>query len=411
MKDKKRLSKLLTSAGLLALASVSVASVSASESSTKSKYYTTYGSEEEAVEAAIELQTRIAAEGDVLLKNKNNALPLNSSAKISVFGGRQNNVLGVSKSSGGTSSGSGGISLCYALSKTGFKVNPTLEEFYKENSTSIGKETTNFSGRVESSIGAYNDAAVVIISREGGEGSDASRVTSEKTDNDDFKHQALYQDKDGNTYKHYLMLTNEEEALLDYVKGHFDNVVVVINSSNAMEVSQLKKDDKISAIINIGRPGEGGLYGLGQILNGTVSPSGSLVDEWMTDFTTDPTWYNFGNNNQTGGTNTYLYEDSTEAGKAGTTTSHDNEGYHGVDYEEGIYIGYKYYETVYSEIAEGNIKYDSTEPLGSQLINNSTSSGKTNETIKNANECSAATPPSSSKRPASWAACTSPPPP
>ena len=259
MKDKKRLSKLLTSAGLLALASVSVASVSASESSTKSKYYTTYGSEEEAVEAAIELQTRIAAEGDVLLKNKNNALPLNSSAKISVFGGRQNNVLGVSKSSGGTSSGSGGISLCYALSKTGFKVNPTLEEFYKENSTSIGKETTNFSGRVESSIGAYNDAAVVIISREGGEGSDASRVTSEKTDNDDFKHQALYQDKDGNTYKHYLMLTNEEEALLDYVKGHFDNVVVVINSSNAMEVSQLKKDDKISAIINIGRPGEGGL--------------------------------------------------------------------------------------------------------------------------------------------------------
>lgn len=385
MKDKKRISKLLTSAGLLALASVSVASVSASSTTNKSKYYTAYGSEDEAVEAAVELQTRIAAEGDVLLKNKNNALPLSSSAKISVFGGRQNNVLGVSKSSGGTSSGSGGLGLCTALSESGFKVNPTLEEFYQNNETSIGSETTSFTGRVESSINFYNDAAIVMLSREGGEGSDASRVTTEKTDEDDFEHQALYTDDKGNTYKHYLMLTNEEEALLKYVKEHFNKVVVLINSSNAMEVSSLKNDDKISAIINIGRPGAGGLYGLAQILNGTVSPSGSLVDEWMSDFTTDPTWYNFGNNNQTGGVNSYYYEDGTATGTAGTTTSHDNEGYHGVDYEEGIYIGYKYYETVYSEIAEGNIKYDSSKPIGSQLSYNSTSTGTTADNINSAN--------------------------
>ena len=385
MKDKKRISKLLTSAGLLALASVSVASVSASSTTNKSKYYTAYGSEDEAVEAAVELQTRIAAEGDVLLKNKNNALPLSSSAKISVFGGRQNNVLGASKSSGGMSSGSGGLGLCTALSESGFKVNPTLEEFYQNNETSIGSETTSFTGRVESSLNFYNDAAIVMLSREGGEGSDASRVTTEKTDEDDFEHQALYTDDKGNTYKHYLMLTNEEEALLKYVKEHFNKVVVLINSSNAMEVSSLKNDDKISAIINIGRPGEGGLYGLAQILNGTVSPSGSLVDEWMSDFTTDPTWYNFGNNNQTGGVNSYYYEDGTAAGTAGTTTSHDNEGYHGVDYEEGIYIGYKYYETVYSEIAEGNIKYDSSKPIGSQLSYNSTSTGTTADNINSAN--------------------------
>ncbi len=385
MKDKKRISKLLTSAGLLALASVSVASVSASSTTNKSKYYTAYGSEDEAVEAAVELQTRIAAEGDVLLKNKNNALPLSSSAKISVFGGRQNNVLGVSKSSGGTSSGSGGLGLCTALSESGFKVNPTLEEFYQNNETSIGSEATSFTGRVESSLNFYNDAAIVMLSREGGEGSDASRVTTEKTDEDDFEHQALYTDDKGNTYKHYLMLTNEEEALLKYVKEHFNKVVVLINSSNAMEVSSLKNDDKISAIINIGRPGEGGLYGLAQILNGTVSPSGSLVDEWMSDFTTDPTWYNFGNNNQTGGVNSYYYEDGTATGTAGTTTSHDNEGYHGVDYEEGIYIGYKYYETVYSEIAEGNIKYDSSKPIGSQLSYNSTSTGTTTDNINSAN--------------------------
>ena len=239
MKDKKRISKLLTSAGLLALASVSVASVSASSTTNKSKYYTAYGSEDEAVEAAVELQTRIAAEGDVLLKNKNNALPLSSSAKISVFGGRQNNVLGVSKSSGGTSSGSGGLGLCTALSESGFKVNPTLEEFYQNNETSIGSETTSFTGRVESSLNFYNDAAIVMLSREGGEGSDASRVTTEKTDEDDFEHQALYTDDKGNTYKHYLMLTNEEEALLKYVKEHFNKVVVLINSSNSVNFSLL----------------------------------------------------------------------------------------------------------------------------------------------------------------------------
>ena len=383
MKGKKSILKVLTSAGMLALASASVSTVSAAENISKSKYYTAYETEEEAVNAAVKLQRRIAGEGDVLLKNKDNALPLSSSAKISVFGGRQNNVLGVSKSSGGTSSGSGGIGLCSALNEAGFDVNPTLENYYQNNATSIGKENTDFTGRVESSLNFYNDAAIVMFSREGGEGSDASRVTSEVTDEDDFEHQALYS-KDGKTYKHYLMLTNEEEDLLKYVKSHFKKVVVVINSSNAMEVSNLKKDDGISAIINIGRPGEGGLYGLADILNGTVSPSGSLVDEWMTDFTTDPTWYNFGSNNQTGGENSYYYEDKTAAGTAGTTTSHDNEGYHGVDYEEGIYLGYKYYETIYTEIASGNITYDSSKPLGKQLIANEVSTGLTDDNILSA---------------------------
>ena len=383
MKGKKRIAKVLGSMGLVTLATVGTTSINASAS--LEKHYTAYETEDEAVAAAVELQTRIAAEGDVLLKNKDNALPLKSTSKISVFGGRQNNVLGASKSSGGMSSGSGGITLCEALSETGFNVNPTLEKFYQSNGTSIGKETTKFSGRVEASIGQYSDAAIVMLSREGGEGSDASRVTTQETDEDDFEHQALYTDKEGKTYKHYLMLTNDEEALLKYVKSHFSKVIVVLNSSNAMEIPQLKEDDGISAIINIGRPGEGGLYGLGQILNGTVSPSGSLVDEWMADFTSDPTWYNFGNNNQTGQENTYYYEDGTKTGSTGSTTAHDNEGYHGVDYEEGIYLGYKYYETIYSEIAEGNITYNPNAPVNSQLEYNDTPKAKSEQTIANAN--------------------------
>lgn len=486
MKSKKSIFKVLASAGIIALASVGAASVEAAPagfdpsqggfggegqqqggqqqggSSTNSsykgkKYYTAFATEDEAVAAAVELQTRIAAEGDVLLKNKDKALPLKSNAKISVFGGRQNNVLGASKSSGGMSSGSGGIGLASALSESGFQVNPTLAEYYENNATSIGEEASSFNGRVESSLGFYSDAAVIILSREGGEGSDASRVTSEATDTDDFEHQALYSDGT-KTYKHYLMLTNKEEALIKYVKEHFNKVVVVINSSNAMELSKLQEDKGISAIITIGRPGEGGMYGLAQILNGTVSPSGSVVDEWMTDFTTDPTWYNFGSQNQTGTNNNYYYADwanvqtvtykaattkdgvttpaklvdaSTKVeinfaitnetkvigadgkesalsaqkdgatlylykgslytsnkwltGVSGSSTAHDSEGYHGVDYEEGIYLGYKYYETVYSEIAEGNIAYDSTKPLGQQLSYNDVSTGKTPANIESAN--------------------------
>lgn len=121
---------------------------------------------------------------------------------------------------------------------------------------------------------------------------------------------------------------------------------------------------KSTGIIHIGRPGVGGLDGLADILIGKVSPSGGLVDEWMTDFTADPTWYNFGNNNQTAGYNdaagstAYKHADGTKTGTAGTSTAYEgSEGYYGVDYEEGIYLGYKYYETVYTEIALGNLTY------------------------------------------------------
>lgn len=160
------------------------------------------------------------------------------------------------------------------------------------------------------------------------------------------------------------MLTDSEEELIKQVKSQFEKVVVITNTSNPMEIADLKNDDEIDGIIHIGRPGVGGLDGLADILIGKVSPSGGLVDEWMTDFTADPTWYNFGNNNQTAGYNdaagstAYKHADGTKTGTAGTSTAYEgSEGYYGVDYEEGIYLGYKYYETVYTEIALGNLTY------------------------------------------------------
>ena len=213
---------------------------------------------------------------------------------------------------------------------------------------------------VTESFKNYNDAAIVVFSRTGGEGSDASRVTSEKaTEADKENHIALYTDEEGNAYKHYLMLTESERQLINLVTENFKKVIVVLNTSNVMEVAELQNNPKISAIIDIDRPGMGGLNGLAEILNGTVNPSGAVIDEWMTDLTGDPTWYNFGSNNQTKGLDgvgvgdtTYLYPDGTPTGTEGTSTAYDSEGYHGVDYEEGIYLGYRYYETYYYD------KYD-----------------------------------------------------
>lgn len=340
---------------------------STSEGTNLTKYYSDYNSMEEAKAAAEDLNRQIVGEGASLLKNKDEALPMKGSEWVSVFGVTSDNLVGASDSAGAFSSSSSGSdeTVADALEHAGFKVNPTLKDFYSRDNSEIGKEVTKFSGQVDSSTKLYNDAAFIVLSREGGEGSDASRVTDQTVDADD-DHLALYTDEDGKTYKHYLMLTDEEEALIEYVTARFEKVIVITNTSNPMELEDLENNDKISAILHIGRPGVGGLAGMTDILKG-LSPSGGLVDEWMSDFTTDPTWYNFGSNNQTGGatggagSNAYMRENGVVVGSSedkDSYTSYDTEGYHGVDYEEGIYLGYKYYETVYTEIALGNLNYD-----------------------------------------------------
>ena len=396
----------LTSLAAVALAMVmgtglvaGTAFVSADDSastttSSLTKYYTDYNSMEDAKKAAEDLNRQIVGEGASLLKNKDEALPMKGSEWVSVFGVKSDNLVGASDSAGAWSSDSGGSdeTVADALTLAGFKVNPTLKAFYQQDSSEIGAEVTDFPGTVDSSTKLYNDAAFIVLSREGGEGSDASRVTTQTVDEDD-DHVALYTDKDGKTYKHYLMLTDEEEALIEYVTARFNKVIVITNTSNPMELGDLENNDKISAILHIGRPGVGGLAGMTDILTG-LSPSGSLVDEWMTDFTTDPTWYNFGSNNQTGdktvgngaGSNSYMRENGVVVGSSedknadgsNTYTSYDTEGYHGVDYEEGIYLGYKYYETVYTEIVNGNLTYNKDTDT---LTENATSAGQSQASL------------------------------
>lgn len=299
-------------------------------------------SKEEALKNSQDLNVKIAEEGFVLLKNENSALPLKRGAKISVFGKNSVNL-----SYGG--SGSGGFdtsnskNLYDSLEAAGFQTNQTLKKFYENNNASgpvraanssdldsggnqvIGTAETpqsKYTDAVKQSYSEYNDAAIVVLTRIGGEGFDLPR----------------YQ---GNTEgaasadSHYLELDKNEQDLLEAVcNAGFAHVIVMFNIPSSFEAAWLVNSDvaayadKIDAAVWVGFTGSTGIMALGEILNGDVNPSGRLVDTWAADFKQDPTFINFG----TGAT-------------PNDSDKYDQGMYYFVDYEEGVYVGYRYYET------------------------------------------------------------------
>lgn len=295
----------------------------------------------EAFVNAQEVNLKLAEEGFVLLKNENAALPMNKGARISVFSKNSVNL-----SYGG--SGSGGFDtsnnkdLYESLNDAGFVTNPTLKRFY-ESSQSGPVRTANssdldngdnqkiataetpqskYTDAVKNSYADYSDAALVVITRIGGEGFDLPRYQGDSEG-------AVSPDS------HYLELDQNEIDLLTAVTdGTFKRVVVVFNTPSSFEATFLKDSayaafaDKIDAAVWIGFTGSNGITALGEILNGDVNPSGRLVDTWAADFTKNPSFVNFG---------TGCLPD--------TTDKYDGGMYYSVDYEEGIYVGYRYYET------------------------------------------------------------------
>lgn len=245
-------------------------------------------------------------------------------------------------------SGSGGFdtsnnkNLYESLNDAGFVTNPTLKNFY-ESSQSGPVRTANssdldngdnqkiataetpqskYTDAVRNSYADYSDAALVVITRIGGEGFDLPRYQGDSEG-------AVSLDS------HYLELDQNEIDLLTAVTdGTFKRVVVVFNTPSSFEAT-FRKDsayaafaDKIDAAVWIGFTGSNGITALGEILNGDVNPSGRLVDTWAADFTKNPSFVNFG---------TGCLPD--------TTDKYDGGMYYSVDYEEGIYVGYRYYET------------------------------------------------------------------
>ena len=286
---------------------------------------------DQAEQASKEMAQELESEGIVLLENKNSALPLESGQAINLFGYASiDPVYGGSGSGAGDNSGN--VDLVQGLTEAGFAVNQDLVDFYKNSGVSrpvasgfSGADFTpaevpasQYSQELLDSARAYSDVAVVVLSRTGGEGDDLPQDM----------YAAGYSEADDG--RHYLELTQDEEDLLALVKAqNFEKVIVLLNTSNAMETGFLEEDG-VDAALWIGAPGATGMNAVGQVLAGQIAPSGRLTDTWAYDLTSSPAFWN-----------------------AGVFAYTDLEGRYYFEYAEGIYVGYRFYETRWIDNATG----------------------------------------------------------
>lgn len=295
---------------------------------------------DDATTASKDITTRIEEEGIVLLENKDNTLPLNveKNAKVNVFG-QSSTAIVYGGAGSGASDETDNVTLQEGLKQAGFDVNEDLTKFYEDHKTKKkGQNVFNLKGgdyninepaiseysdKLISDAKKFSDTAVVVFSRNGGEGGDLPMDMASYTG--------------GDAGKHYLELQSCEQEMLSMVEKNFKHVIVLVNSSNAMELGFLE-DKNVDAALWIGGPGSTGCVAVGEVLSGAINPSGRLVDTYAYDLTTAPAYYNAGN---------FTY----------TSNGEDTSG-HYVEYAEGIYVGYRYYETRYVDNATGKCDED-----------------------------------------------------
>ena len=288
----------------------------------------------------------VESEAIVLLEN-DGVLPLGPGARVNVFG------VGVEQFTyGGTGSGAAdesvNTSLMSGLRNAGLEVNEDLATWYKENTpdtAAMGLVGTDWnlyeipqsSYPTELLAGAqdFSDTAIVVITRRSGEGGDLPMDM------------APYEGSEAG--RSYLELTPDEQDLLEMVKAGYDKVIVLVNAANAMELGFLE-DEGIDAALWVGTPGSTGTNAIGDVLTGTVNPSGRLVDTYPYEVESAPSYYAVGEFDY----NNVFYGNE---GLGGSSETGDELPYHFVDYVEGIYVGYRYYETA---AADGFIDYDAT---------------------------------------------------
>ena len=297
-------------------------------------------------EDRLALCQQIEAEGITLLVNQNNTLPIDTSkgnVKVNLLGQRAYDIV-----YGGTGSGGGdtstAIDLPTALNQNGFEVNPAIanSEVYKIENASDGGDVgfmnaslnlldpaiEKYTGDASfESMKAYSDIAIVVLGRAGGEGSDLTSFVQTEG-------------------KHYLELSSNEEALIKKATETFGTVIVLYNGANPLELGFLETYN-VDAALWIGQPGVNGMPAVANVLNGTINPSGRLVDTYAYDATSAPSWQNYGST---------TFSNSPIVVVEGSSGTSENP-YLFVDYVEGIYVGYRWYETA---AVEGYLDYDST---------------------------------------------------
>lgn len=352
-----------------------------SEQTSDDKFSPSIATSDELIAAHESIGRQVGQEGTVLMKNEGGALPLAQGAKVTLLGmGSMYPFLGGKM--GSTITTDAAIDLVSALEQCGFEVNPTMTGIYEtlgavedssaDSSAPPWMQSVNYKYRpagfatpyvpneppidlytseggadasFADSFAGYGDAAIIVLSRPGSEGSD-------------YYPGAAGIDSEAYGTSNPLGICTNERALIQLAKENFDKVIVLVNSGSTMELDELEKDSQISAVLYIGFPGAYGTLGIADVLNGTVSPSGCLADTYAVDTAMAPSSQNFGSI-KIADTSMVTWPDSL-MGAMGTDIAGGFLGgenstasaYYLIE-AEGIYTGYKYYETRYFDAVAG----------------------------------------------------------
>ena len=312
---------------------------------------------DETNEEAAEVAEKIMEDGIVLLKNES-LLPLNETKKLNIFGWESINPAYGGAGSGGINDLYDIVSLNQGLENAGFSINQELVDFYNNYGAdnpemSIQKQSwtlpeppvDTYSDELIKSAKEYSDVAVVVLSRKAGEGHNDIPMDVRKAAYDNNSDE--YDDfPEG---EHYLQLSQTERDMVDMVCSNFDNVIVIYNGANQFELGFADEYPQIKSVVWCPGTGNVGFNALGKVFSGEVNPSGKTPDTFIYDMTTAPWW-----NNAEKTEYTNLADMAVEGMNAGTAQVYAPAF---TNYVEGIYVGYKYYETA---AQEGAIDYDKT---------------------------------------------------
>ena len=308
-------------------------------------------------EEAAGVAEEIMEDGIVLLKNES-LLPLNETKKLNIFGWESINPAYGGAGSGGINGLYDIVSLNQGLENAGFSINQELVDFYNNYGAdnpemSIQKQSwtlpeppvDTYSDELIKSAKEYSDVAVVVLSRKAGEGHNDIPMDVRKAAYDNNSDE--YDDfPEG---EHYLQLSQTERDMVDMVCSNFDNVIVIYNGANQFELGFADEYPQIKSVVWCPGTGNVGFNALGKVFSGEVNPSGKTPDTFIYDMTTAPWW-----NNAEKTEYTNLADMAVEGMNAGTAQVYAPAF---TNYVEGIYVGYKYYETA---AQEGAIDYDKT---------------------------------------------------
>ena len=324
---------------------------------------------EETSKEASALAVEIAEEGTMLLQN-DGVLPLAAGTKLNVFGWASTNPMLGGGGSGALNTAYDSVSLLQSLNDAGIETNTELSDFYTsykadrpvcgmwaQDWTLPEPNVSKYSADMMANAKAFSGTAMIVISRPGGEGADLPndvQAIIDGTYQDGTTYRAatyddtLNEGNDWNAGDHYLQLDNREKEMVALVCQNFENVIVVYNGSNAFEFGFVKEYPQIKGLIWAAPGGHVGMTALGEVVSGKVNPSAKTVDTLVYNLKSTPWWNNFGDFN-------YTNMDEFKYTSVGFTGTESTSIPSFVNYVEGIYVGYRFYETA---AAEGLINYD-----------------------------------------------------